>query len=59
MPVSARVPILLIHGLADNETSPENSMRIARANPEVSPRYGSCPERNIPAPLHIGSKKSL
>ena len=29
----ARVPILLIHGLADNETSPDHSKRLARANP--------------------------
>ena len=27
------VPVLLIHGLADNQTSPENSRRIAAANP--------------------------
>jgi len=27
-----RVPVLLIHGLADNRTSPENSRRIAAAN---------------------------
>jgi hypothetical protein len=27
------VPILLIHGLADNETGPENSTRLVRANP--------------------------
>jgi len=32
----AQVPILLIHGLADNETSPENSMRIARGNSAVT-----------------------
>ena len=29
----AHVPILLIHGLADNETSPEHSKRLARENP--------------------------
>ncbi len=28
-----RVPVLLIHGLADNETSPGSSRRIAEANP--------------------------
>ncbi len=33
---NAHVPILLIHGLADNETSPENSMRLARGNPVFS-----------------------
>ncbi len=31
----ARVPILLIHGLADDRTSPENSRRMAAANPVV------------------------
>ncbi len=30
-----RVPVLLIHGLADNRTSPENSRRIAAANRSV------------------------
>ena len=29
----ARVPILLIHGLADQGTSPEHSRRLAQANP--------------------------
>jgi pimeloyl-ACP methyl ester carboxylesterase len=29
----ANVPILLIHGQADNETTPENSIRLAHANP--------------------------
>ncbi len=29
----ANVPILLIHGQADNETNPENSIRLAHANP--------------------------
>lgn len=29
------VPILLIHGLADNETSPENSEQLLRENPQV------------------------
>jgi dipeptidyl aminopeptidase/acylaminoacyl peptidase len=31
----AHVPILLIHGLADNETSPEHSKHLAEANPAV------------------------
>lgn len=30
-----RVPVLLIHGLADNSTSPENSRRIAATNPSA------------------------
>ena len=29
----AHIPILLIHGLADNKTSPEHSRRLAQANP--------------------------
>jgi hypothetical protein len=29
----AHVPILLIHGLADNETGPDHSRRLAKANP--------------------------
>lgn len=32
---SARVPVLLIHGLADDKTSPDNSRRLAAANPAV------------------------
>lgn len=31
----ARIPILLIHGEADDETSPANSIRLAHANPAV------------------------
>lgn len=31
-----RVPILLIHGLADQETTPRNSERLVRANPRVA-----------------------
>lgn len=31
-----RVPILLIHGLADNKTSPENSQELAAANPAIA-----------------------
>lgn len=31
----AHVPILLIHGLADNETSPEHSKRLRERNPAV------------------------
>jgi hypothetical protein len=29
----SRTPVLLIHGIEDRETSPENSVRLARANP--------------------------
>ncbi len=32
----AHLPILLIHGLADNQTSPDNSLRLARANPKFT-----------------------
>jgi dipeptidyl aminopeptidase/acylaminoacyl peptidase len=32
---NTRVPILLIHGLADGRTSPQNSLRIARAGKSV------------------------
>lgn len=32
----ARVRILLIHGLADNETSPTQSMRLAKINPQMA-----------------------
>jgi pimeloyl-ACP methyl ester carboxylesterase len=33
--ISTKVPVLLIHGLADNKTSPENSRRLAAVNPAV------------------------
>jgi alpha-beta hydrolase superfamily lysophospholipase len=46
---SARVPILLIHGLADNETSPENSIRIARTNPGVTTLW------LVPGAKHTGA----
>jgi len=32
----AHVPILLIHGLADNETSPAQSMQLAKVNPQIT-----------------------
>lgn len=48
----AHVPILLIHGLADNETSPENSMRIAGANPGVTTLW------LVPGAKHTGAYAS-
>ncbi len=32
---STHVPVLLVHGLADNKTSPDNSRRLAALNPAV------------------------
>jgi fermentation-respiration switch protein FrsA (DUF1100 family) len=43
-----RTPILLIHGLADAETPPENSRRLARANPDA-------PLWLTPGARHVGA----
>lgn len=44
----ARVPILLIHGLADDETLPKNSERLLRANPRAVQLW------LVPAAKHTG-----
>jgi hypothetical protein len=45
----AHVPILLIHGQADNETSPGHSIRLARINPELTTLW------LVPAASHTGA----
>ena len=45
----AQVPILLIHGLADNETSPEHSRRLAQANPAFTELW------LVPGAKHTGA----
>jgi pimeloyl-ACP methyl ester carboxylesterase len=45
----AHVPILLIHGLADNETSPKHSKRLAHANPSMTKLW------LVPGARHTGS----
>jgi pimeloyl-ACP methyl ester carboxylesterase len=44
----ARAPILLIHGLADNETSPEHSIQLAKSNPAITKLW------LVPAAKHTG-----
>jgi len=45
----ARVPILLIHGLSDNETSPQHSERLAQIKPAVTGLW------LVPGARHTGS----
>lgn len=45
----AHVPILLIHGLADRETSPQNSERLLRANPRTAQLW------LVPGAKHTGA----
>jgi dipeptidyl aminopeptidase/acylaminoacyl peptidase len=44
-----QVPILLIHGQADNETSPENSIRLAQVNPAFTTLW------LVPGAKHTGA----
>jgi uncharacterized protein len=44
-----RVPILLIHGLADNETPPQDSQRLLAANPRVAQLW------LVPGAKHTGA----
>lgn len=51
--VQAHVPILLIHGLADNETSPEHSRRLAAANPGATRLW------LVPGAKHTGAYAAI
>ncbi len=44
-----RVPVLLIHGLADDRTSPENSIRLTRENPGITQLW------LVPGARHTGA----
>jgi dipeptidyl aminopeptidase/acylaminoacyl peptidase len=44
-----RVPVLLIHGLADDRTSPENSIRLTRENPGMTQLW------LVPGARHTGA----
>ncbi len=46
---NVHAPILLIHGEADNETSFENSVRLARANPQMTKLW------LVPGAKHTGA----
>lgn len=45
----AHVPVLLIHGLADNETSPAQSMLLAKVNPQITKLW------LVPGAKHTGA----